>query len=1260
MKYPNWNYAEGYKGSALALPAYAILARSAPDVQAALSFASQHNIQISVKSTGHSYTGRSTAAASLLVYLHGMRGVEWHAEYDDGCGSTPGPAVSVQPGINWGTLYPLASERGFVVTGGGGSTVSAAGGYVLGGGHSALSRSLGLAADNVLSIELVLANGTQLNVSRCDPMGGELFWALRGGGGGTFGVMVGVVIKLHPNPGFVGLSASYPMGNADGSGRGRGSGSGNASAWLLQVMRAQPLLPSEWGCYYQCTPGAAAASPLAKWKVDCLYYGNDTAAATASIAPLRAAWDDHPAAKAEWKLAEYASFWEWKKRDDGGDTTKFAAVLTSRIFPHSAFAPTPSSRSAPRGPHATQMIGMEALAASLTGAVRRGINLQIVLLLGGAAGGPHTANPNAVSEWMRAGLWHVVAATGWVPAEPAALQKEATAKVRAYGGELRRLVPASGAYLNENDWDEPDWQRSFWGADGTYERLLRVKRAVDPTGTFNCHNCVGSEETNPSGRGGAAGGSTATARAAAAATDINISTWAMLESSIAAAAGKAAVLTLSSKFAMTGYPTGGYDGIQISAAGTNITIIGNSATFDAKQNGRFFSVDGSSSCPATRNGRRSSCPTLNMSCVSFTNGYIGPDSSVAVGGAALYVQDGVITLLGCSFSENAAEYGGAMFVRGSTITLTNCTFAENTAAQGGGGAIYLDGGGNVTMTGCWLIKNNVPAGDDGGGAIDIDAAGGGGSIVLISCTFLRNFVHPDLVQGGAIWAYPGASVLIIGCDFEQPISVNKNDIVRADDTYPNAANITFGCPSGYSGSSVQMQGHRITVIPPKQLECIPIPSSFDCFNSKCVDPGTGKGLYNSSSACEAACGSPSSGSFDCHSGMCYGSAHGHFKTLTDCQAGCQTTGHPDERKILIALYAGTKQGDGWLPGCKVGWDPPTDNHCTWNGITCDGEGFVIKISLGGCGLKGVFPGPPSIFTFKRLQWVQMPESQDPYHPVPGELNGPLPHDLAFSTSLQRLELYGNTFSGTLEMLENIVGLIQLDLHFNEFSGPIPDLIKSAATLEYISLANNHHTGSIPSSFASYSNLDTLGLAYNMLTGNLDVISELKALKVVYMRNNSFVGEMPSIAQSAAVVDLDHNKLSSFPADVCEGPLPGAYSNSGGCDQDWPHQAFDTCCLSHNAFKCKGGAAPACLKNCGSVCPTPAPTPPPMPPTPSPGPGPAGVCKSTEYCCPDAKKCLTPTHKSCQGNANACSAGEVCCPLTKLCVKPGAACISLPH
>merc|ERR1711904_249546 len=55
--------------------------------------------------------------------------------------------------------------------------------------------------------------------------------------------------------------------------------------------------------------------------------------------------------------------------------------------------------------------------------------------------------------------------------------------------------------------------------------------------------------------------------------------------------------------------------------------------------------------------------------------------------------------------------------------------------------------------------------------------------------------------------------------------------------------------------------------------------------------------------------------------------------------------------------------------------------------------------------------------------------------------------------------------------------------------------------------------------------------------------------------------------------------------------------------------------------------------------------------------PATVCKETEYCCPDAKHCLTPTKTSCASDPNACASGDVCCPLTKICVTPGAPCSS---
>ena len=115
--------------------------------------------------------------------------------------------------------------------------------------------------------------------------------------------------------------------------------------------------------------------------------------------------------------------------------------------------------------------------------------------------------------------------------------------------------------------------------------------------------------------------------------------------------------------------------------------------------------------------------------------------------------------------------------------------------------------------------------------------------------------------------------------------------------------------------------------------------------------------------------------------------------------------------------------------------------------------------------------------------------------------------------------------------------------------------------------------------------------------------------------------------------------------------------------------FDTClavaarfnvtvaCVTEGGAACPGDLAfgDKLLVCPGADVPTPAPAPPaPTPPAPAP---PKTVCSSSEYCCPDAKACLTPTKTSCAANATACAAGDVCCPLTKICVTPGAACVS---
>lgn len=70
--------------------------------------------------------------------------------------------------------------------------------------------------------------------------------------------------------------------------------------------------------------------------------------------------------------------------------------------------------------------------------------------------------------------------------------EEAKAKVTAAMQALRAVAPNAGAYVNEADYFQADWQRQFWGEN--YQRLLTIKRRYDPTGVFSCHHCVGSED----------------------------------------------------------------------------------------------------------------------------------------------------------------------------------------------------------------------------------------------------------------------------------------------------------------------------------------------------------------------------------------------------------------------------------------------------------------------------------------------------------------------------------------------------------------------------------------------------------------------------------------------------------------------------------------------------------------------------------------------------------------------------------------------
>src|SRR5215471_5858480 len=479
---------------------YAVAAETTADVAAAVNFARDNNLRLVVKGGGHSYLGTSNAPDSLLVWTRRMNAITPHDSFTpQGCAAAL-PAVSVGAGAVWMHVYnEVTTRNGRYVQGGGCLTVGVAG-LVQGGGYGSFSRQYGTAAASLLEAEIVTADGAVRIANAC--INPDLFWALKGGGGGTFGVVTRLTLRTHELPETMGGVFTVIRAASDAAYR-------RLIAQFIDFY-ADHLLGPHWGdivtlrrdntlTIRMTFQGLDRRQAQAVWQP---FLGSVAASSDLGFAsapripdiPAQHIWDpawlrarnavlvdDRPGARPE------NVFWAGNL----GEAGNFLHGMESLWLPRSLL----------QLDRRAQLVDALIAAAS-----HWPVELHFQKALAGAPAEALAATRDtATNPALLDAFTLVIIAAGQQPAYPGlpghepdmeTARRQAQAVVKA-ADELRKAAPEAGTYVAESSFFERDWQRAYWGPN--YPKLQQLKKKYDPRGLFFVHHGVGSDEWSADG-----------------------------------------------------------------------------------------------------------------------------------------------------------------------------------------------------------------------------------------------------------------------------------------------------------------------------------------------------------------------------------------------------------------------------------------------------------------------------------------------------------------------------------------------------------------------------------------------------------------------------------------------------------------------------------------------------------------------------------------------------------------------------------------
>ncbi|KAE8152244.1 FAD-binding domain-containing protein [Aspergillus avenaceus] len=438
------------------VPSFSLEIKKAEDAMEAFKFSRCSGTPLSIKSSGHDLLGRSSGRGSLNLWTRNLRSLQYTPNFiPAGCdagASSEYRAVTVGGGVNLDEAYRFAHDHNVTFVGGYAPTVSVGGGWAQAGGHSILSPVYGLGIDRALEYKVITPDGQYRIANECQHQ--DLFWALRGGGGGTFGLVLESTHKVEPRVSFVSAVVEFPLQ----------SDSRNVLPFLdILVNNSVKWAHEGWGGHFRAN-SLINITPLLS-----------LSEAKDSLAELAAYVRSQGGTVAIEEFADWLGFYERYVIPN-------AVEIGDTHFPNTRLVPKAVFETAEGRKNLMDFFARQVSQGGVVYVQEEGPLLY------------RDVKPTSATPAWREAVWAVTADGFWAWNSTLEERKQSVSQMNEMTELMEAITPGSGTYGAEGNPFTKNWQEAWWGREN-YDQLLEIKAKYDPDRLLNCWKCVGWEES---------------------------------------------------------------------------------------------------------------------------------------------------------------------------------------------------------------------------------------------------------------------------------------------------------------------------------------------------------------------------------------------------------------------------------------------------------------------------------------------------------------------------------------------------------------------------------------------------------------------------------------------------------------------------------------------------------------------------------------------------------------------------------------------